>query len=275
MRKGYTKDLRDEDTVKPESSEEGTWLISYADLMTLLACFFILIVAFSNQEDPIFDKKVEEFSKYFKSKLVRKIDFSNDKKTKLRVMKKENLEDIEVERELTESEEISVEEPKEEKIFPKISSITKPKDIKVTFSGSVMFEKGSIQITKEVEKSVYLLIDLLKTRKSPFYIIFEGHTDDTDVKTNKYPSNWELSSARAAKILKMFEKNGFHRDRLIVVGHGDSMPEYKNRDESGAANSKNQKLNRRVEIKVIAFEEGAEEDLGLGILYRDLKPDKK
>jgi chemotaxis protein MotB len=275
MRKGYTKDLRDEDTVKPESSEEGTWLISYADLMTLLACFFILIVAFSNQEDPIFDKKVEEFSKYFKSKLVRKIDFSNDKKTKLRVMKKENLEDIEVERELTESEEISVEEPKEEKIFPKISSITKPKDIKVTFSGSVMFEKGSIQITKEVEKSVYLLIDLLKTRKSPFYIIFEGHTDDTDVKTNKYPSNWELSSARAAKILKMFEKNGFHRDRLIVVGHGDSMPEYKNRDESGAANSKNQKLNRRVEIKVIAFEEGAEEDLGLGIFYRDLKPDKK
>ena len=59
-----------EDDDQPKGADEGTWLTSYADLMTLVACFFILMVAFANFEDPVFQKRAAEFGKYFRGSLI-------------------------------------------------------------------------------------------------------------------------------------------------------------------------------------------------------------
>ena len=50
-----------EEDDQPKEADAGTWLTSYADLMTLVACFFILMVAFANFEEPVFQKRASEF----------------------------------------------------------------------------------------------------------------------------------------------------------------------------------------------------------------------
>ena len=66
------------------------------------------------------------------------------------------------------------------------------------------------------------MVDLIRDREGDYVVIVEGHTDDTDIKSRKYPPNWELSSARAAKVLSVFEKAGIKRNRLVAVGYGDT-----------------------------------------------------
>ena len=99
-------------------------------------------------------------------------------------------------------------------------------------------------------------------------MLVEGHTDDTDIRSRRYPSNWELSSARAAKVISVFEKAGIKRDRLVAVGYGDTRPIYNNYDEEGNSIPENQRLNRRVTIKVLARPGEDEDKMGLGIFFR-------
>ena len=267
------QDVRESDT-PTVPSDSNAWLMSYADMMTLISCFFILVVAFSNQEDPSFRKKADEFAKYFRGDLVeaKEKKIKRDEGENKRISEEKQI--YKDDRDITQSEKSPTTLSSLNKIAS-ISEITKPKSLEVTFSGSIMFKQGTTEITKEVELAIQSFINLLKLRKSPFFILFEGHTDDTDVKTNIYPSNWELSSARAAKVLKMFLDAGFSEKYMTIVGYGDTRPEYKNRDKKGQALIENQKLNRRVEIKVIASDEVSNEDLGLGIFFRELKKKQK
>jgi chemotaxis protein MotB len=263
-------DDRDSDTPSVEV-DSNSWLISYADMMTLIACFFILVVAFSNQEDPSFRQKADLFAKYFKGSVIT----AKEKQEKR--SEGENKKLIESNDEIYKDDEEKSQKENNPSAFSNfnkiasISEIVKPKNLEITFSGSVMFKEGSTEISSEVEQSIEVFIDVLKMRTTPFYILFEGHTDDTDVKTNVFPSNWELSAARAAKILKKFEKSGFNKNLMAVVGYGESRPEYKNRNKEGRSIPKNQKLNRRVEIKVISIDKNTQDSLGLGIFFRDAK----
>jgi len=162
-----------------------------------------------------------------------------------------------------------------------ISEISPPKDIKIVFSGSAMFLPGKVDLSPEVEDSLDIMIDLIMARNPNFIILFEGHTDDTDISNKVYPSNWELSAARASRVLKKFEMAGIPSEKLVAVGYGDSRPTYQNRDEDGKAIPSSQRLNRRVVIKVLNETDAPDADSGLGVFFRDqdgkkvpLKPQK-
>ena len=81
-------------------------------------------------------------------------------------------------------------------------------------------------------------------------IFVEGHTDDSPISSERYPSNWELSAARASLVVRMLENKGFRKDRLSPQGFADSRPILPNRDEAGKPIPDNQAQNRRVVIRI-------------------------
>lgn len=250
------------------TDQNGTWLISYADLMTLVACFFIMLVALANFDDISFQEKAKNFAYYFRG---------NPKETKGNVQKKIVTGPIsEKEVEIEKERKITPESPKDlytqinEKVkSASISEITLPKNIKVIFSGSAMFAPGKVELSDEVSASIEVMIDLIMSRGQDFLIIFEGHTDDTDISNQIYPSNWELSAARAGKVLKRFQMAGIPKENLVAVGYGDSRPLYNNKDDQGNAIPNSRKLNRRVVIKVLSKKNLSKEDAGLGIFFKE------
>jgi len=264
-----------ETSANSSTDRNGTWLTSYADLMTLVACFFIMLVAFANFEDPSFQGKAKDFGRFFRGALAIN---SGEKEDKMVTGSKEEVKRVKP----NESET----KPKQKKDYSAhieqlskvagVSEIAKPRDIEVIFKGSAMFEPGSVDTTPEVEDSLDVMIDLILERQADFIILFEGHTDDTDISNKVYPSNWELSAARAARVLKKFEKAGIPRERLVAVGYGDSRPVYDNRDQKGQSIPANQKLNRRVVIKVLHDKDAPKENFGLGVFFKGKKlPEKK
>ncbi len=86
-------------------------------------------------------------------------------------------------------------------------------------------------------------------------LIVEGHTDDVPIKTEQFPSNWELSTARAAKVARFFiERLRFSPNRLVVAGYGEYRPLEPNDSDDHRA------LNRRVEIKILKDKAVAKEE---------------
>jgi chemotaxis protein MotB len=86
-------------------------------------------------------------------------------------------------------------------------------------------------------------------------VLVDGHTDNVPMKSDKYPSNWELSAARASKVARfVIEKMRFPPERMVVTGYGEFRPLKEN------SNDDNRAANRRVEIKILKALEVAKEE---------------
>jgi chemotaxis protein MotB len=83
-----------------------------------------------------------------------------------------------------------------------------------------------------------------------YRITVEGHTSDAAPESGLYVSNWELSSARAAHVVRLLIEKGLKPENLKVVGYGSSMPKVPNRDGAGNAIVGNRARNERVVIKL-------------------------
>ena len=114
----------------------------------------------------------------------------------------------------------------------------------------VFFQSGSAKIgndgIQKVEDITEILISI--TNKIPkninWLIQVEGHTDNIPISTEQYPSNWELSTARAIAVAKIMMKNGVPSDKINVAGYGEHKPLLENN------NSTNREKNRRIELKL-------------------------
>lgn len=227
---------------EPENTD--AWLVSYADMMTLIACFFILMMAFANYDPAGFNKKAKELSKSFNKD---KFKSSDIKLTEL-------------------SEEISRHPNLRKKV--KITKLNS--DVIISFSGSVLFDESSVKINGSVLPALDTLIDIIRTRDPNYKVIIEGHTDPIEHKKNTYTdSSWELGAIRAAKILARFEYFGFSPRKLVAIGKGDSEPSVKNRDKKGNIIPENLRENRKVVIKVIEPKESKKVRFGLGLYFNE------
>lgn len=247
----------DDDDLFLDDSDGETWLTSYADLMTLIACFFILIVAFANFEDPAFQIKAQEFSQYFKRSQPKIIYTAVEKN----IQKEKPISNK------TQSEKL-LSSKIEQKKLSRISTIDKKGDYEIIHSASVIFPPGKIRLTNEVKQSLDVLIELIKESEESYYLVVEGHTDDTDINNIKYPSNWELSAARSAIIIKKFVQSGLDPNKLVSIAYGNTRPLYPNRDKSGDAISENQRLNRRAVIKLLKLKDVEKDSVGAEIFFR-------
>ena len=223
--------------------EEGLpiWMATFADMVTLLLCFFVLLLSFANQDITKFrtmmgsikdafgiqvERKEAEFAAFSPSKYERKdMELSQENKAVLGMVLQ--LKSITEELELQKSLKIS----------------TDDQGVIMRVRNDFMFDPGSAKLKTGALKVLDSAIKILKNHN--FNLVIRGHTNDLPVKSKIYPSNWELSSARAHAVLHYVrEKFGTPPERIMAVGCGEYHPIGDNTTEMGRAK------NRRVVITV-------------------------
>jgi chemotaxis protein MotB len=123
---------------------------------------------------------------------------------------------------------------------------------RLSFEDQVLFDFGRAAISPTGFIFLDKIADVLK--KVPYAVRVEGHTDNVPIQTRRFPSNWELSVARAVNVVKYFaEVSNIDPKRLSAVGYGESRPVAPNDSPSDRAK------NRRVEILLLT--EGKEENV--------------
>jgi chemotaxis protein MotB len=114
--------------------------------------------------------------------------------------------------------------------------------VAVDISTDILFGSGVARLSPAALAALQRLADVLKT--FPNAVRVEGHTDDRPINTAAFPSNWELSAARAASVVHLFMDRGIAAQRLAVVGYGEFRPMMPNATTAG------RNANRRVEVLI-------------------------
>jgi len=113
--------------------------------------------------------------------------------------------------------------------------------IRLNIPNSILFATGLAQLQEQGEIVISALAPIIAAT-ARFTISVEGHTDDVPIKTDRFPSNWELSAQRAATVVRVLAETGVQGQRLEAVGHAESRPVASNATEEGRAQ------NRRVTL---------------------------
>ena len=199
------------------------WMVTYADMVTLLLCFFVLLLSFANTD-----------TIKFKEVLGSMKDAFGVQQEKLELGKEGGMEmpikldsttsklDKEKERLVNLLKQTAFDEKIEKNTLIAIVKSGVKMDI-TEVAGHAMFKPGGTDL---LESSKRLLRKLIPTiRETPYKITIEGHTDTTPVRSPKFPSNWELSSARAGSVVRFFIQEGKLMPlRFKAVGHADTLP---------------------------------------------------
>ncbi len=121
--------------------------------------------------------------------------------------------------------------------------------IEVEINSDILFGTGSAALGADARETLGKLADVLLD--APNGVRVEGHTDNLPIATAQFPSNWELSAARAASVVHLFADHGVQPQRLAMVGYGEFRP----RESNDAAAGRNR--NRRVMVIILADQAGA------------------
>ena len=209
---------------EPPKEEGGEdWLVTYADAITLLMAFFVLLYTVSEPNQHKFESKMGGVFE----------QFSGEKKAM-------PLQDLRAQVSTLISETGEATEAQ-----------TTDRGISFEFKSAKMFAPGSATI---LEGGIALLDRVAQMVTFMGYddykVEVQGHTDDIPINTAQFLSNWELSAARAAAVVRFLVSRGVEAERLVAVGYGDTKPKVPNRDEAGEPIRENQAANRRVEIEI-------------------------
>jgi chemotaxis protein MotB len=123
------------------------------------------------------------------------------------------------------------------------------KETKILLPVDDLFSSGSAT-TQDTGKT--WLVSLAKSLQGQRYsqIRVDGHSDSIPIRSSKYPSNWELSGARASDAVRILIKNGIPKGKIAAVGYADTKPIASNATVKGRAK------NRRIEITIVAVDDG-------------------
>ena len=209
--------------------EDNDWIVTYADVVTLLMAFFVILLSMST----IDQTKVEQFMQGMNEELLKKENEPPFKELK------QQLDVILVEKGLTNDVDVGLD----------------PMGIVIKFSSNSIFELGSAEVLPDIqpvmaEISKSVLNSIQKASFTNYIINVEGHTDNIPIHNDKFAYDWELSAARATGVVRLFIENGIPNKRLIASGFSDSRPRVANFNPDGSANSKNQAINRRVVVNI-------------------------
>lgn len=121
--------------------------------------------------------------------------------------------------------------------------------IEVEIHSDILFPTGSATLDQSARQILTKLADVL--RKAPNGVRVEGYTDNQPIHTAQFPSNWELSAARAASVVHLFADEGMSPSQLAMVGYGEFRPRADNSTEAG------RNANRRVVLIILADSAGS------------------
>jgi len=224
---------------KPEEIRQASapgWFVTFSDLMSLLLAFFVALVSFSSIEVTKYRAMLGSLRGAFTSAT----GAPNAPPTSISVFQQQ-----------LRAEEEAMETANQIRRLASWSGVEKQIDVKATGEGvrlnlanPLLFDEGSDHLKPEITGFLAGLAILIRHHNPPGVLI-EGHTDDTPIATERFPSNWELSSYRALNVLKLFQANGVPAERLAAIGYGEYRPR-KPLPKSAPVSEK--AVNRRVEI---------------------------
>jgi chemotaxis protein MotB len=243
---------------RPEHDNHERWMVSYADFITLLFAFFVVMYGISSVNEgkyKVFGAAINkafgtksseteggaahltEEEIYFKS-LVDRRDARLAEKQRKQNERMQNLAKT-----LNETMATFVKNGQ-------MNVSQTGRGVELEINASALFNQGEADIQPDAKKT---LADAAKVLADNEYAIeVEGHTDNVPISTNRFPSNWELSSARASSVVRLFIDQGIAAKRLRAVGAADNQPVLPNDTAEGRAR------NRRVTITVLTPEPEAE-----------------
>ncbi len=217
------------------------WLMTYADMITLLLCFFAVFLAIAIPDEKKFEAAREKVVEQFKGgdsdhlKGVHtlppsQLDTPVTSDTLFEALpsivdRYEGSEDVEVEK----GDRITTIEMNSAPFFP---------------VGAATLSQEGVKVLAEIQPT------LMSKEYADYTISIEGYTDDSPINTAQFPSNWELSTARAASVVRSLIDLGVPSERLRAVGFAETSPKVPNRDAAGNPIEENMTQNRRVVIRL-------------------------
>ena len=224
------------------------WMVSYADFITLLFAFFVVMYALSSVNEGKYrvlsDSMVSAFRNVHintssqiplmtippiqiqKSAAVRAQEAAKQKqRDKMRNVAKDIME---------------VMAPLIEQ--GKVRVIETSRGVSIEINDSILFSPGQALLQPPLVKAMQGIAEVLAPTDFP--VIIEGHTDNVPIRNAQFPSNWELSAVRATTVLRLFSDAGVAAERLTAIGYADTRPVEPNLLADGRAR------NRRVTILI-------------------------
>jgi chemotaxis protein MotB len=219
----------------------GIWLTTFNDMMTLLMVFFVLLFSMSTVDMKRF--------KHFQGELQSALGI-------LEAGQKTMIGVVDPEPPMAKRSEEAFDAPPPPEVAAEVLALRKlseglglpstwsPRRIQITLENALLFGSAQTRFSPKAMPVLRKVAEALK--KIDGDILVEGHTDNRPMVSDRYPSNWELSTARAAQVVKFFTSDGqIAPRRLAAVGYGDSKPVTDNDTPEGRA------INRRVEIVLL------------------------
>lgn len=214
------------------------WLLTYADLITLLLAFFVVMYSMSQVDAKKFGKMAEALNGVLKGGDSAIKTETEGSKTGHGLLQLGNLKMIQQQIE---------ERFKQIDRQGEIKSELTERGLVVHIMESALFGEASADLKTRALEILDLIAD--KVRLLPNHVRIEGHTDDRPINTVVYPSNWELSSARATSVVRYFSGiHGVAPDRISALGYGEYRPIRPNNS------IENRAQNRRVDIVILTME---------------------
>lgn len=257
-----------------EHQNHEAWAIPYGDLITLLLAFFVVMYAVSSVNEGKYRVLSDSLVAAFRGQPTTTLPIQIGDKA-VRVKRDDNVAGLtpkqalelagrpdDGQRSIVEQfgqagqqaqgsggESLgSLAEEVEEAMAPLIEkdlvTVTrKPLWVEVEIKTDILFPSGSAEIQPDSIPILERIAGILKPLPSPIRV--EGHTDNQPIHTVQFPSNWELSGARAARIVRLFESLGISPARMTVAGQGEYQPVADNSTAAG------RNRNRRVTLIIL------------------------
>jgi len=243
---------------EPENLER--WLVSYADFITLLFAFFVILYALSSVNEGKYKVLSESLVSAF-DVIPRSLDPVQIGEIN-RIKKKSPIDAISHEPRVDSPQEMgnesdpsmslrdmadNIEQALQSLIAEKVVSVSHTENwLEIEINTSILFPSGSATFVRKAHPVLKELASILAPFRNPVNV--EGFTDNLPIKTIAYPSNWELSAARAASVVHLFADNGVNPSRMSAIGYGEHRPIVDNSTPAGRSK------NRRVVIAVLSDE---------------------
>jgi|APFre7841882793_1041355.scaffolds.fasta_scaffold10610_2 chemotaxis protein MotB len=227
-----------------EHENAERWLLTYADLITLLLAFFIMMYVFSKKDAQKYDEVASHLKTIFSGgtglagkgsvTAASPIDMPSKGASSGEIKRQLESELMDSNRNKPGGENISV--------------LSDERGIVIRVLDKAFFDEGKAELKDGAKGALDKIVPIIKSVDN--HVRIEGHTDNVPIKTNEFKSNWELSVRRATEVVRYFvEKRGLPPERISATGYAEYRPIVQNNSP------KNKSLNRRIEIIVVKSNE--------------------
>ncbi len=247
--------MRKRKPIPLESDNTDRWMVSYADFVTLLFAFFVVMYAMSSVNEGKYRVLTDTMTEAFKVAPKSPDPIQIGKENKVVSSSKPSIEVIKPIKILSKSQRTYEREMKQiaETVSKSVQPLIEQGLIKVTqnklwveieMNSKILFSSADSELEEEAFPALRALAGVLK--KLPNSIDVEGHTDNLPINNELFPSNWELSAARAASVVHLFTRYGVNPRRLSSIGYAEFRPVASNSTAEGRVR------NRRVKVVILA-----------------------